>query len=72
MQFVRRGMKNLSTFHLTRSKQHPDGVRYLVLEYCSGGDVLDRIISDGVMDEMSYLCRNKKPMGSKGYLSKLT
>ena len=54
------------------SKHHPDGVRYLVLEYCSGGDVLDRIISDGVMDEMSYLCRNKKPMGSKRYLSKLT
>ena len=27
----------------------------MVLEYCAGGDVLDRIVADGVMDELSSL-----------------
>ncbi|CAJ1421637.1 unnamed protein product [Effrenium voratum] len=28
---------------------------FLVLEFCKGGDVLDRVVADGVMDELSLL-----------------
>ena len=28
-------------------------LRYLVLEYCAGGDVLDYLLSDGIMDELA-------------------
>ena len=31
------------------------GPRFLVLEFCKGGDVLDRVVADGVMDELSLL-----------------
>ena len=29
------------------------GCRYLVLEYCAGGDVLDNLLSNGIMDELA-------------------
>jgi len=46
-----------------------DDYLYLVLEYCSGGDVLDRIISDGVMDEMSSAMVMRGMLATLNYLN---
>ncbi|CAK9029116.1 unnamed protein product [Durusdinium trenchii] len=46
-----------------------DEYLYLVLEYCGGGDVLDRIISDGAMDELSSSMVIRGMLATLNYLN---
>lgn len=46
-----------------------DDYLYLVLEYCAGGDVLDRIVADGVMDEMSSSMVMRGMLATLNYLN---
>ncbi|CAJ1377265.1 unnamed protein product [Effrenium voratum] len=42
---------------------------FLVLEFCKGGDVLDRVVADGVMDELSSAMVMRGMLSALNYLN---
>ena len=54
-----------SSYFLTT--EGPAGCRYLVLEYCAGGDVLDNLLSNGIMDEMACEAQVRQALRKKSW-----